>query len=99
MTATKAEEEVKRAIDMAAKPLVMDSETLNEPPIYNEEFNKKLREIWFGVDNDTECHKYSVTVRKNGNEEKIIVLARSSIEAANLVPSGYTVEGMSKLFD
>jgi hypothetical protein len=73
----------------------------DEPPIYSEEFNKKLREIWFGVDNDTECHQYSVTVRKNGDckEKKIIVLARSSIEAASLVPSGYTVEGMSRLFE
>ena len=73
----------------------------DEPPIYSEEFNKKLREIWFGVDNDTECHQYSVTVRKHGdcNEKKLVVLARSPIEASKLVPSGYTVENISKLFE
>lgn len=73
----------------------------DEPPIYSEEFNKKLREIWFGVDNDTECHQYSVTVRKYGdcNEKKIVVLARSPIEAASLVPKGYTVENISRLFE
>ena len=79
--------------------IVLDGKEKDEPPIYGEEFNKKLREIWFGADNDTECHQYSVTVSKNGKEEKIIVLARSSIEAASLVPSGYTVEGMSRLFE
>jgi hypothetical protein len=42
-----------------------------------------------------------VTVRKYGDskEEKIIVLARSPIEAAKLAPSGYTVENISKLFE
>ena len=36
LTATKAEEEVKRAIDMTAKPILIDTEELNE----------KLRNIW-----------------------------------------------------
>jgi len=131
MTATEATELAEHLQRIASQPIVMDSETLNEPtikneefikqlrdwwgleaqkavelpkdepPIYSEEFNKKLREIWYGVDNDTECHQYSVTVRKNGdcNEKKIIVLARSPIEAASLVPNGYTVEGMSRLFE
>ena len=130
-TATEATELAERLMNMTSKPIVMDSETLNEPtikneefikqlrdwwgleaekavelpkdepPIYSEEFNKKLREIWFGVDNDTECHQYSVTVRKYGdcNEKKMVVLARSPIEAAKLVPKGYTVENISKLFE
>ena len=81
--------------------IICEGKEIDEPPIYSEEFNKKLREIWFGVDNDTECHQYSVTVRKNGDckEKKIIVLARSPIEAAKLVPKGYTVENISKLFE
>lgn len=128
-TATEATELAERLQRIASQPIVLDSETLNEPPIkneefikqlrdwwgleaskavelpkdeppiYSEEFNKKLREIWFGVDNDTECQQYSVTVSKNGKEEKIIVLARSPIEAAKLVPKGYTVENISKLFE
>ena len=137
LTATEATELAERLQNMTSKPIVLDSETLNEtqtkneefikqlrdwwgieaskaieiampdadkkdePPIYSEEFNKKLREIWFGVDNDTECHQYSVTVRKYGdcNEKKMVVLARSPIEAAKLVPKGYTVENISKLFE
>ena len=137
MTATEATELAEHLMNMTSQPIVLDSETLNEtqikneefikqlrdwwgleaskaieiampdadkkdePPIYSEEFNKKLREIWFGVDNDTECHQYSVTVRKYGDctEKKIVVLARSPIEAAKLVPKGYTVEGMSRLFE
>ena len=101
-TQTKNEEFIKQLRDWwgleAQKAVELPKD---EPPIYSEEFNKKLREIWFGVDNDTECQQYSVTVRKNGDckEKKIIVLARSSIEAASLVPSGYTVEGMSRLFE
>lgn len=55
---------------------------------------------WAGLDNDTEYHQYSITVRKygNSNEEKMVVLARSPIDAAKLVPKGYTVENISKLF-
>lgn len=114
---TMDEEALKRSIPMNTGAIIhIDSEDLNrysvgrgpdgnllkdEPPIYSEEFNKKLREIWFGVDNDTECHQYSVTVRKNGDctEKKLVVLARSPIEAASLVPSGYTVENISRLFE
>jgi hypothetical protein len=114
---TMDEEALKQSIPMNTGAIIhIDSEDLNrysvgrgpdgkllgnEPPIYSEEFNKKLREIWFGVDNDTECHQYSVTVRKYGdcNEKKIVVLARSPIEAAKLVPKGYTVENISKLFE
>ena len=101
MTATEATELAEHLQRIASQPIVMDSETLNEPQIYSEEFNKKLREIWFGVDNDTECQQYSVTVRKYGdrNEKKIVVLARSPIEAAKLVPKGYTVENITKLFE
>ena len=111
------EEALKQSIPMNTGSIIhIDSEDLNrysvsrgpdgnlvkdEPPIYSEEFNKKLREIWFGADNDTECHQYSVTVRKYGdcNEKKMVVLARSPIEAAKLVPKGYTVENISRLFE
>jgi hypothetical protein len=70
-------ESLARAVNTTAKPIVMDSETLNEPPIYSEEFNKKLRD-WWGLDADTnkwpdfmmqvncvpkEWNRYRVTVR------------------------------------
>ena len=107
-TATEATELAERLMNMTSQPIVMDSETLNEPTIKNEEFIKQLCE-WWGLEAskaieiampETEpLHKYSVTVKKNGKEEKIIVLAESSIEAASHAPKGYTVEGMSRLFE
>ena len=110
LTATEATELAEHLMNMTSKPIVMDSETLNEPPIKNEEFIKQLRD-WWGLEAskaieiampETEpLHKYSVTVRKYGDrkEEKIIVLAKSPIEASKLAPRGYTVENISKLFE
>ena len=46
MTATEATELAERLQMLTSQPIVMDSETLNEPPINNEEFIKKLRDWW-----------------------------------------------------
>ena len=77
LTATEATELAERLQNMTSKPIVMDSETLNEPPIKNEEFIKQLRD-WWGLDSDTnkwpdfmmkvncvpkEWNRYRVTVR------------------------------------
>jgi hypothetical protein len=45
-TATEAEKLAEHLQRIASQPLVMDSETLNEPPIKNEEFIKQLRDWW-----------------------------------------------------
>ena len=77
LTATEARELAERLQMLTSQPIVMDSETLNEPPISNEEFVKKLRD-WWGLDADTnkwpdfmmkvncvpkEWNRYRVTVR------------------------------------
>ena len=49
MTATEATELAERLQMLTSQPIVMDSETLNEPPISNEEFVKKLRD-WWGIE-------------------------------------------------
>ena len=46
MTATEATELAERLQRIASQPIVLDSETLNEPPIKNEEFIKQLRDWW-----------------------------------------------------
>ena len=46
MTATEATELAERLMNMTSQPIVLDSETLNEPPIKNEEFIKQLRDWW-----------------------------------------------------
>ena len=78
LTATEATELAERLQNITSKPIVMDSETLNEPTISNEEFIKQLRD-WWGLeaskaveiampDADTKklgdgcVHKYKVTL-------------------------------------
>ena len=51
LTATEATELAERLQNMTSKPIVMDSETLNEPTISNEEFIKQLRD-WWGIEAD-----------------------------------------------
>jgi hypothetical protein len=46
MTATEATELAEHLQRIASQPIVMDSETLNEPTIKNEEFIKQLRDWW-----------------------------------------------------
>jgi hypothetical protein len=46
MTATEATELAERLQRIASQPIVLDSETLNEPQIKNEEFIKQLRDWW-----------------------------------------------------
>ena len=46
LTATEATELAERLMNMTSQPIVLDSETLNEPPIKNEEFIKQLRDWW-----------------------------------------------------
>lgn len=46
LTATEATELAERLQNMTSQPIFMDSETLNEPKISNEEFIQKLRDIW-----------------------------------------------------
>lgn len=78
LTATEATELAERLQRIASQPIVMDSETLNEPQIKNEEFIKQLRD-WWGLEaqkaveiampetvkkkQDNGCvHKYKVTL-------------------------------------
>ena len=46
LTATEARELAERLQMLTSQPIVLDSEALNEPPINNEEFVKKLRDWW-----------------------------------------------------
>ena len=52
LTATEATELAERLQNMTSQPIVLDSETLNEPTIKNEEFIKQLRD-WWGLEADT----------------------------------------------
>ena len=68
LTATEATELAERLQNMTSKPIVMDSETLNEPTIKNEEFIKQLRD-WWGLEAQKaveiampEIKKYKVTL-------------------------------------
>ena len=46
LTATEATDLAERLQNMTSKPIVLDSEKLNEPTIKNEEFIKQLRDWW-----------------------------------------------------
>jgi len=46
MTATEATELAEHLMNMTSKPIVLDSETLNETQTKNEEFIKQLRNFW-----------------------------------------------------
>ena len=49
LTATEARELAERLQMLTSQPIVLDSETLNEPPINNEEFVQRLRD-WWGIE-------------------------------------------------
>ena len=68
LTATEATELAERLQNMTSKPIVLDSEPLNEPTIKNEEFIKQLRD-WWGLEASKaveiampEIKKYKVTL-------------------------------------
>lgn len=79
-TATEATELAERLQRIASQPIVMDSETLNEPQIKNEEFIKQLRDWWgleaqkaveIAMPDTAKINKYKVTLYDMKENETI----------------------------